>query len=834
MPDGLLIQVGADVNGAIRDLGKLSDKLGDFGDEIPGIIKGSANLEDALDKLGKQGLLSVNSLQGSINDFKAAFNDATDPAEIKKFGDALKVLQARQQELINSGLGVAAAEEKAGHAHATNAVGVQRLSSSFLGLSKVFNVLPPELAHLTHGFDQIFQSFERTAHGTETSGEAVKKFAGVLGQVGLGLAIGVAVGLLTTFVQELLNADAALEKATEEGLKFEQAIDRINDSIKNSKENIKFIGELSDLNVDINFGKGFEADLLKVRGGFEDLRQEAASLDKALEQATEIANEAFSSMQEGISDAGRAAIAAFPLISKVPAAAVKGLSEADKQFIENAKSAAAAREKIQDDILKNEEAQELQRARIRLTKADKEREDAKNSNKGLDHDLQERLNIIKEFTAKFASIKDPFPDFFTKNLPVGKVENKALRAALENAFKVMQTAAVDLFNTQKIDPGTLPIEIKFQPEVVGKSALVREIEDKFGEIKKEVEDAVNKGLFEVPIDFKLAPEGDGDALKIVEDRIKELAQQIESITGQTNAILDFNFDANKLDPTKIRDILKDLESQLQAVADGTPIKAEVTADFKIKIKTDKDKVIEQLNKDIVNAISGLANGIGETLGDALGDALSGKGLGDAFKQLGTLLANTMAQIGKALIAAGVKMLLAKEAVEKLFGSPALSIAAGVALVALSRVLQNSISNAGRELGGPVQKGFAYTVNERGREAFVSNSGKVSMIEGGIQTFRPTESGKIIPASLAKLIAQKFNIAAFAGGGLVSGSTFGLLGEGAGISASNPEVIAPLDRLKGLLGLGGSTDINLNLAMQTRGKDYALINNRQNRFNQRNT
>lgn len=51
--------------------------------------------------------------------------------------------------------------------------------------------------------------------------------------------------------------------------------------------------------------------------------------------------------------------------------------------------------------------------------------------------------------------------------------------------------------------------------------------------------------------------------------------------------------------------------------------------------------------------------------------------------------------------------------------------------------------------------------------------------------------------IAAIAAQP--IPAFAQGGLVTGATMGLVGEGRGTSKSNPEVIAPLDKLKGLLG-----------------------------------
>ena len=45
------------------------------------------------------------------------------------------------------------------------------------------------------------------------------------------------------------------------------------------------------------------------------------------------------------------------------------------------------------------------------------------------------------------------------------------------------------------------------------------------------------------------------------------------------------------------------------------------------------------------------------------------------------------------------------------------------------------------------------------------------------------------------------IPAFAEGGLVTGSTLGIIGEGPGTSMSNPEVVAPLDKLRSMIGQG---------------------------------
>lgn len=69
---------------------------------------------------------------------------------------------------------------------------------------------------------------------------------------------------------------------------------------------------------------------------------------------------------------------------------------------------------------------------------------------------------------------------------------------------------------------------------------------------------------------------------------------------------------------------------------------------------------------------------------------------------------------------------------------------------------------------------------------------------------------------SKLSSQKAT--AFANGGIVSGPTMGLVGEYPG-AANNPEVIAPLDKLKSMIGGGGSGTFVL------RGQDLLLSVNR---------
>jgi hypothetical protein len=67
------------------------------------------------------------------------------------------------------------------------------------------------------------------------------------------------------------------------------------------------------------------------------------------------------------------------------------------------------------------------------------------------------------------------------------------------------------------------------------------------------------------------------------------------------------------------------------------------------------------------------------------------------------------------------------------------------------------------------------------------------------------------------------IPAMAQGGLVTGPTMALVGEGMGTSASNPEVVAPLDKLKGMINGGGSQQVEVYGRIS--GNDIFISNQR---------
>ncbi len=64
------------------------------------------------------------------------------------------------------------------------------------------------------------------------------------------------------------------------------------------------------------------------------------------------------------------------------------------------------------------------------------------------------------------------------------------------------------------------------------------------------------------------------------------------------------------------------------------------------------------------------------------------------------------------------------------------------------------------------------------------------------------------------------MAAFAGGGIVSGPTRGLVGEYAG-AKNNPEVIAPLDKLRAMIGPVGQPVI-VGGTLRASGRDLVCV------------
>lgn len=80
---------------------------------------------------------------------------------------------------------------------------------------------------------------------------------------------------------------------------------------------------------------------------------------------------------------------------------------------------------------------------------------------------------------------------------------------------------------------------------------------------------------------------------------------------------------------------------------------------------------------------------------------------------------------------------------------------------------------------------------------------------------------LITAGMALIKSVFSNVMAFADGGVISGPTLGLMGEYSG-ARTNPEVVAPLDKLRSMLGNAGG---NVVVTGRISGNDLLLVNER---------
>jgi hypothetical protein len=194
--------------------------------------------------------------------------------------------------------------------------------------------------------------------------------------------------------------------------------------------------------------------------------------------------------------------------------------------------------------------------------------------------------------------------------------------------------------------------------------------------------------------------------------------------------------------------------------------------FKAKAEEFRQAANAALQQGAVDTVTGFAGAIGAAFA----------GGENAFQSFGqALLGNLgmiMQQLGKAAIGIGITM----DAIKKAFTNPFTAIAAGIALVAVGKFISTKV--AGMTSGGGSK--FAGSTNIGGQNA---------------------------------------GLTPFAAGGIVSGPTAALVGEYPG-ARTNPEVIAPLNKLQNMLGgnvtftISGDNLVGtLNRANKTRARKF---------------
>lgn len=134
--------------------------------------------------------------------------------------------------------------------------------------------------------------------------------------------------------------------------------------------------------------------------------------------------------------------------------------------------------------------------------------------------------------------------------------------------------------------------------------------------------------------------------------------------------------------------------------------------------------------------------------------------------------------------------------------------------------EDGVSRFGRAMAATVIKLIGMAMSEAMANAIVgaTQSGNAT---GPLAVF---STPAFIATAISGIFGAFASIPKFADGGIVSGPTFGLMGEYAG-AANNPEVIAPLNKLKDLIepaSGGGITQVILGGDFKLSGKDLQLV------------
>ena len=144
------------------------------------------------------------------------------------------------------------------------------------------------------------------------------------------------------------------------------------------------------------------------------------------------------------------------------------------------------------------------------------------------------------------------------------------------------------------------------------------------------------------------------------------------------------------------------------------------------------------------------------------------------------------------------------------------------------------ANAGKNFGKSMMGAIANFMQSVGAAlittAIASKAFKELILQNPVAA---AAAGVALVAGAAILRAQLSegpNITAFAEGGIVSGPTLGLMGEYPN-ARSNPEVIAPLDKLKGMLKSGDSNS-GFIASTSIQGRDLAIVLERYNKDSKR--
>jgi hypothetical protein len=366
--------------------------------------------------------------------------------------------------------------------------------------------------------------------------------------------------------------------------------------------------------------------------------------------------------------------------------------------------------------------------------------------------------------AEIQSIIDKLNQKLLKNQ---EKTDKELQQALEKAQNVQISNYIDTLSDKNAE--IVKSELKLQEDIAALNAAgFEDITNALLANKIRVEE-INKKYIDKDIDQ--IHKGQQFIKKIIDDYNKDKIDGQVKYTNDYIKSLDAQLKAElRLHRGNINLQQEDIKSKINQLKF-----AQVFAAGNVKATQEINAALQSLNGTLTgvgtnwantaNRIVSIANDFLAnsfvSLGETIGQALAGEKV-QPFVALAGILADALTQLGQALISFAILEGAAFEALKNPASWP-IALAAGTAAVAAGAFLKSKLkgNNDTSSKGGPMR---------------------------------------------------------FANGGIISGPTMGLMGEYPG-AASNPEVVAPLDKLKDLIGGDGGGTFVL------RGQDLLLSVNR---------
>jgi hypothetical protein len=306
----------------------------------------------------------------------------------------------------------------------------------------------------------------------------------------------------------------------------------------------------------------------------------------------------------------------------------------------------------------------------------------------------------------------------------------------------------------------------------GNAAKIAEIRVKYEQLENDLRYSINNEYKDKVVALEVEKNGEIANQRQADFKDFEL-KQAEKLKAAQKAANDLKATEIASSASGTRQGIKAVEPAPVKIPDPKPIEhAYAQIDYAAQRAASNQEAYEERFAKSAEGINAAFNSLTaqglEAFGELIGGVLTGQI--DSFETFGKKLLGAVAAFMKSFGQALIATATASKAFkELLIKQPVAAIAAGVALVAGSAVITGMLNK------GP-------------------------------------------------------NVTAFADGGIVSGPTLGLMGEYPG-ARTNPEVIAPLDKLKSLMKPSDSGSGYIASTMVS-GRDLAIVLNRYNKDNQR--